>query len=98
MSAREVEEVATTVAGVAKVAVVGKAHDFLEPGRGGFVITTPDAPEDLVLTEQVIDACAGPVGQLQGAAGRLRRRRVPAGNFDKLSKNKLREMADADRR
>ncbi len=81
VSAREVEEVVSTVAGVSKAAVVGKKHDFLDQVAVAFVIRTEDAPADAVLEEQVVAACSGPAGQLQGPAGRLLRRRIPAGQL-----------------
>ena len=41
VSAREVEDVVTTVPGVAQVAVVGKHHDFLDQVVVAFVVTAP---------------------------------------------------------
>ena len=41
VSAKEVEEIVSTVAGVGQVAVVGKQHDFLSEVVVAFVITTP---------------------------------------------------------
>ena len=60
VSAREVEEVVATVAGVAKVAVVGKKHDFLDQVAVAFVIKATDAPDDASLAEQVIDDVCRP--------------------------------------
>jgi carnitine-CoA ligase len=95
VSAREVEEVAATVAGVAKVAVVGKKHDFLSQVAVAFVVKSADAPEDPVLTEQVIDACAGRLASFKVPRAVYYVDEFPTGNFDKLLKNRLREMADA---
>ena len=95
VSAREVEEVAATVAGVAKVAVVGKKHDFLSQVAVAFVVKSADAPEDPVLTEQVIEACAGRLASFKVPRAVYYVDEFPTGNFDKLLKNRLRDMADA---
>ncbi len=95
VSAREVEEVASTVVGVAKVAVVGKKHDFLDQVAVAFVIKSPDAPEDASLTEQVIGACAGRLASFKVPRAVYYVDDFPTGNFDKLLKNQLRQMADA---
>jgi crotonobetaine/carnitine-CoA ligase len=95
VSAREVEEVATAVAGVAKVAVVGKKHDFLSQVAVAFVIKSADAPDDAVLSQQVIEACAGRLASFKVPRAVYFVNEFPTGNFDKLLKNRLREMADA---
>ncbi|HXY27108.1 MAG TPA: AMP-binding protein [Acidimicrobiales bacterium] len=96
VSAREVEEVAATVPGVAKVAVVGKKHDFLDQVAVAFVIKSPDAPEEAVLTQQVIDTCAGRLANFKVPQAVYYVDEFPTGNFDKLLKNQLRELADAE--
>jgi carnitine-CoA ligase len=95
VSAREVEEVVSTVAGVSKAAVVGKKHDFLDQVAVAFVIRTEDAPEDAVLAEQVMAACSARLASFKVPRAVYFVEDFPLGNFDKLLKNKLREQADA---
>ena len=95
VSAREVEEVAAAVPGVAKVAVVGKKHDFLDQVAVAFVIRSPDAPEESVLGEHVIDACVGRLASFKVPRAVYFVDEFPTGNFDKLLKNQLRDLADA---
>jgi carnitine-CoA ligase len=95
VSAREVEEVISGVAGVAKAAVVGKTHDFLNQVAVAFVIKAVDAPDEAVLAEQVIDACTGHLASFKVPRAVYFVEEFPLGNFDKLLKNRLREMADA---
>ena len=89
VSAREVEEVAAAVAGVAKVAVVGKKHDFLSQVAVAFVIKSADAPADSVLTQQVIEACSGRLASFKVPRAVYYVDEFPTGNFDKLLKNRL---------
>ena len=95
VSAREVEEVVSTVAGVSKAAVVGKKHDFLDQVAVAFVIRTEDAPADAVLAEQVVAACTSRLASFKVPRAVYFVDEFPLGNFDKLLKNKLRESADA---
>jgi crotonobetaine/carnitine-CoA ligase len=94
VSAREVEEVVAGVPGVSKVAVVGKAHDFLDQVPVAFVITSPDAPDESVLSDQVISTCAARLAAFKVPRAVYFVDEFPTGNFDKLLKNQLREMAD----
>ena len=57
VSAREVEDVVTTVAGVAQAAVVGKKHEWLDQVVVAFVITAPGAPGPAELEREAIAAC-----------------------------------------
>jgi carnitine-CoA ligase len=95
VSAREVEEVVSSVAGVAKVAVVGKKHDFLSQVAVAFVIRSDDAPDEAELAEQVAAACSVRLASFKVPRAVYFVDQFPLGNFDKLLKNKLREMADA---
>ena len=92
-TAKEVEEIVDDP-GVGQVAVVGKQHDFLSEVVVAFVITTaaerPDADNCKIRSsKRQCQTC-----RLQGAAGRIRRRRVSTGHARQDLKNKLREMAD----
>jgi crotonobetaine/carnitine-CoA ligase len=95
VSAKEVEEIAATVAGVAQVAVVGKQHEFLSEVVVAFVITTPDAPAADALQEQIIEACRAKLADFKVPRAVYVVDEFPLGTLDKILKNKLREMADA---
>jgi crotonobetaine/carnitine-CoA ligase len=95
VSAREVEEVVSTVAGVSKAAVVGKKHDFLDQVAVAFVIRSDDAPDEAQLAEEVVAACSARLASFKVPRAVYFVDEFPLGNFDKLLKNKLREMADA---
>jgi crotonobetaine/carnitine-CoA ligase len=86
--------VVTTVAGVGQVAVVGKAHEWLDQVVVAFVITTPDAPEDDELERQVIEACQAQLADFKVPRAVYVVPEFPLGTLDKILKNKLREMAD----
>ncbi|MBK5287167.1 MAG: AMP-binding protein [Acidimicrobiia bacterium] len=96
VSAREVEELVGTVAGVGQVAVVGKHHEFLDQVVVAFVITTPDAPEHAELEANVIAACRQSLADFKVPRAVYVVTEFPTGTLDKLLKNKLREMADAE--
>ena len=95
VSAQEVEEIASTVAGVGQVAVVGKQHDFLSEVVVAFVITTPAAPDADVLQDQIIEACRAQLADFKVPRAVYVVDEFPLGTLDKILKNKLREMADA---
>jgi crotonobetaine/carnitine-CoA ligase len=94
VSAREVEEIAGTVAGVGQVAVVGKHHDFLDEVVVAFVITNPAAPEADELEKQIIEACRAQLADFKVPRAVYVVEEFPLGTLDKILKNKLREMAD----
>src|SRR5471030_1192435 len=56
VSAREVEDVVTTVPGVTQVAVVGKHHDFLSQVVVAFIVPAPGT-DAVTLEAQIIEAC-----------------------------------------
>jgi len=95
VSAKEVEEIVSTVAGVGQVAVVGKQHDFLSEVVVAFVITTPAAPDADTLAEQIIEACRSKLADFKVPRAVYVVDEFPLGTLDKILKNKLREMADA---
>lgn len=95
VSAREVEELVGTVAGVAQVAVVGKQHDFLDQVVVAFVITGPDAPDEATLEASVIATCRESLADFKVPRAVYVVEEFPLGTLDKLLKNKLRELADA---
>ena len=95
VSAREVEELVGTVPGVAQVAVVGKHHEFLDQVVVAFVITAPGAPEHAELEAAVISTCSQSLAAFKVPRAVYLVDEFPTGTLDKLLKNKLREMADA---
>jgi crotonobetaine/carnitine-CoA ligase len=94
VSAKEVEEVVATVAGVGSVAVVGKHHDFLDEVVVAFVITGPEAPDEAELEKQVIEACRDRLADFKVPRAVYVVSEFPTGTLDKILKNKLREQAD----
>lgn len=95
VSAKEVEELAATVAGVGQVAVVGKHHEWLDQVVVAFVIKAPNAPADAELEQAVISACAAKLADFKVPRAVYFVDEFPLGTLDKLLKNKLRETADA---
>ncbi len=94
VSAREVEDVVATVPGVAKVAVVGQRHDFLDQVPVAFVVRAPGAPDDAALEEAVVAVCRAKLADFKVPRAVYPVDEFPLGNFDKVLKNRLREMAD----
>jgi carnitine-CoA ligase len=93
VSAREVEDVVTTVPGVTQAAVVGKHHDFLNQVVVAFVVTAPGTDE-AALETQIIQACRERLADFKVPRAVYAVDSFPLGTLDKLLKNKLREMAD----
>jgi crotonobetaine/carnitine-CoA ligase len=93
VSAREVEDVITTVPGVAQVAVVGKHHDFLDQVVVAFVVTASGIDEDALET-QVIETCRERLADYKVPRAVYAVDEFPLGTLDKVLKNRLREMAD----
>lgn len=95
VSAREVEEVCGSVAGVQQTAVVAKKHDWLGEVVVAFVIKGAGGPgDDAVLEQQVIEACKGRLADFKVPRAVYFVEQFPTGTLDKILKNKLREMAD----
>lgn len=96
VSAKEVEEVVASVPGTGQVAVVGKSHDFLSQVAVAFVIRNGEGPSDDELRRRIIDACAGRLADFKVPRAVYFVDRFPLGTLDKVLKNRLREMADAE--
>jgi len=94
VSAREVEDVVTTVPGVTQVAVVGKHHDFLDQVVVAFVVTAPGIDAG-ALEAQVIETCRERLADYKVPRAVYAVDEFPVGTLDKILKNRLREMADA---
>jgi crotonobetaine/carnitine-CoA ligase len=93
-SAKEVEEVISRVPGVVQVAVVGKQHDWLNQVVVAFVIKGPSAPPDL--SDAVVQACQSRLADFKVPRAVYFVDGFPTGTLDKILKNRLREMADAE--
>jgi crotonobetaine/carnitine-CoA ligase len=94
VSAKEVEEVISRVPGVLQVAVVGKQHDWLNQVVVAFVIKAPSSPPDL--SDAVIQACQERLADFKVPRAVYFVDQFPTGTLDKILKNRLREMADAE--
>jgi carnitine-CoA ligase len=95
VSAKEVEDLIVGVPGVGQVAIVGKHHEWLDQVVVAFVIKAPGAPDDAVLEAAVIDVCRGQLAEFKVPRAVYFVDEFPLGTLDKLLKNKLRELADA---
>jgi crotonobetaine/carnitine-CoA ligase len=95
VSAKEVEDLIVAHPAVASVAVVGKNHEFLSEVAVAFVIPTPGDHDRDAVAAEIIATCT------QNLAGFKVPRAVyfvdafPTGTLEKILKNKLRELADA---
>ncbi len=96
VSAREVEDMARTVPGIAEIAVVAQTHDFLGEVAVAFVIKGPGAEEDdAVFEKAIIDVCATNLADFKVPRSVYFVDEFPRATLDKIAKNKLRELADA---
>jgi crotonobetaine/carnitine-CoA ligase len=96
VSSREVEDICRTVTGVADVAVVGKKHDWLDQVAVASVIKAPNAPADDVLSAAVIDTCKNQLADFKVPRAVYFVEDFPRATLEKIAKNKLRDMADAE--
>jgi crotonobetaine/carnitine-CoA ligase len=94
VSAKEVEDIVTTVRGVGQVAVVGKKHDWLDQVVVAFVVKAPNAADDADLQHEIIDACKSKLSDFKVPRAVYFVDAFPTGTLEKILKNKLREMAD----
>ncbi len=96
VSGREVEDMCRQVPGIADVAVVGQAHDFLSMVPVAFVIKAPNAePDDKVMEQAIIDVCAKNLSDFKVPRAVYFVDDFPRATLEKVAKNKLREWADA---
>jgi carnitine-CoA ligase len=93
VSAKEVEDTCRMVTGVDDVAIVGQEHDFLGQVAVAFVISTPNAPEDL--GEQIMAYCKAQLAEFKCPKAVYLVDEFPRGTLDKIVKTKLREIADS---
>ena len=96
VSAREVEDTIAAVPGIADMAVVGQAHEFLEQVAVAFVIKAPGAEtDDKAFEKAIIDVCAKNLAGFKVPRAVYIVDEFPRATLEKVAKNKLREMADA---
>ena len=95
VSSREVEDVCRAVAGVGDVQVVGRSHPMLDVVPVAFVIKAADAPADEDLERAVIDHCAENLSDFKVPRAVYFVDDYPRATLEKVAKNKLREIADA---
>jgi crotonobetaine/carnitine-CoA ligase len=94
VSAREVEDVCRTVPGIADIAVVGKKHEWLDQVVVAFVVVGPGAPEEL--EKAIIEACSASLADFKVPRAVYVVEDFPRATLEKVAKNVLREMADAE--
>jgi crotonobetaine/carnitine-CoA ligase len=94
VSAREVEDVCRTVPGIADIAVVGKKHEWLDQVVVAFVVVGPGAPEEL--EKAILAACAANLADFKVPRAVYVVEDFPRATLEKVAKNVLREMADAE--
>jgi crotonobetaine/carnitine-CoA ligase len=95
VSAREVEDVCRTVAGVGDIAVVAQTHEMLDQVAVAFVIKAPGSDvDDAALERTLIDTCAAQLADFKVPRAVYVVDSFPTSLLDKVAKNKLREMAD----
>jgi len=96
VSAKQVEDLIVTHAAVRSVAVVGKRHEFLDEVVVAFVIPTPGDHDRDAVAGEVIALCRGALAPFKVPRAVYFVDEFPTGTLDKILKNKLREMADAE--
>jgi crotonobetaine/carnitine-CoA ligase len=96
VSAREVEDMARQVPGIADIAVVGRSHPMLDTVAVAFVIKAPScADDDATLERKIIDVCKQNLADFKVPRAVYVVDDFPRATLDKVAKNKLRDMADA---
>jgi len=96
VSAREVEDQVRTVPGIADVAVVGKSHEMLDQVAVAFVVKADPNQDDDELATAIIDACKQNLADFKVPRAVYFVDDFPKATLDKVAKNELREMADAE--
>ncbi|MCF2526056.1 class I adenylate-forming enzyme family protein [Yinghuangia soli] len=94
VSAREVEDVVGSVAGVGSVAVVGKQHEFLSEVVVAFVIKNAAAPDEAALEKTILELCRERLSDFKVPRAVYFVDAFPLGTLDKVLKKELRTMAD----
>jgi crotonobetaine/carnitine-CoA ligase len=95
VSAKEVEDLCRTVAGVGEVAVVGRSHPMLDVVPVAFVIKGANAPDEATLEAQIIELCRTNLSDFKVPRAVYCVEDFPRATLDKVAKNQLRDIADA---
>ncbi len=94
VSAREVEDVCRTVAGIDDIAVVAKAHAMLDMVPVAFVIRNAFAEPEDDMADAIIEACRGSLADFKVPRAVYFLDEFPTAELGKISKKDLRELAD----
>jgi crotonobetaine/carnitine-CoA ligase len=95
VSAKEVEELIVAHPAVQAVAVVGKQHEFLSEVAVAFVIATPGDHDRGAVAVEIVETCRQNLAAFKVPRAVYFVDAFPTGTLDKILKNQLREMADA---
>jgi len=94
VSAREVEDVCRTVAGIDDIAVVAKSHEMLDMVPVAFVIRNAAAPPEDEMGPAIIEACRVNLADFKVPRAVYFVDEFPTAELGKISKKELREIAD----
>ena len=95
VSAREVEDVCRTVAGIDDIAVVAKSHDMLDMVPVAFVIRNAFAEPEDVMGPAILEACRENLADFKVPRAVYFLDEFPTAELGKISKKDLRELADS---
>ncbi len=95
VSAREVEDVCRTVAGIDDIAVVAKSHEMLDVVPVAFVIRNDLAAAEEEMAESIIEACRQALSDFKVPRAVYFLDEFPTAELGKISKKDLRELADS---
>ncbi len=94
VSAKEVEDLVGTHPAVRSVAVVGRAHDFLNEVPVAFVIAVPGDHDHDAAAAEIVATCSERLASFKVPRAVYFVDAFPTGTLDKILKNELRAMAD----
>lgn len=95
VSAREVEDVCRTVAGIDDIAVVAKSHEMLDVVPVAFVIRNEAAAPEQEMAAAIIEACRAALSDFKVPRAVYFLDEFPTAELGKISKKDLRELADS---
>ena len=95
VSAREVEDVIRTVAGLEDIAVVAKAHEMLDMVPVVFVIPADPSADRDALSDEILAACRENLADFKVPRAVYFVDEFPTAELGKISKKDLRDVADS---
>ena len=95
VSAREVEDVIRTVAGLEDIAVVAKAHEMLDMVPVVFVIPADPSADRDALSDEILAACRENLADFKVPKAVYFVDEFPTAELGKISKKDLRDLADS---